>query len=178
MANKPEKMPRGLAVDYPEGQLRIRYADHRGPGVLIFLAGLFWTVMLLPSARFLATGDGFGFAEALTMVPFLALAFGFCYVGLAKMLNTAEVLIGPSSIAVTHAPIPWFGQVELPLAGVESFSVKRDLKPRDIRHRVTVALVAEKSDGTQRALLRAIPDAKAAKRMHQEATAYLTRSRS
>lgn len=177
MASKGEKMPRGLRIDHPEGGLRLRYADHRGPGVLIFLAGLFWTAMLIPSARFLATGDGFGFAEALTMLPFLAMAFGFCYVGLAKMLNTAEILIGPSSITVRHAPLPWFGQVEVPLSEVESFAVKRDLKPRDVRHRVTLALTAERRDGTQRALLRAIADGKAAKRMHQEATAYLTQSR-
>ena len=177
MSSKPEKMPRGLEVLHQDGQLRLLYRHHRGAGLLMLMAGLFWTVMLIPSFRFLAGGASFGPGELLAFLPFLTIALGFDYVGLAKLLGKTEVAFTPENVKVSHTPLPWFGACQVPLSSIVGFQVKRDLNPRDLRHRVTLGLVADLGDGRQVPLLRAISDAKAARKMHELATAYLQEAR-
>lgn len=177
MSSKLEKLPKGLQVLHQEGQLRLLYRHHRGAGLLMVMAGMFWTVMLVPSLRFLAGGDSFGFRELLAFLPFLTIAVGFNYVGFAKLLNRTEIAFTRESVTVSHSPVPWFGACELPLASLKGFQVQRDLKPRDLRHRVTLGLVADLADGRQVPLLRAISDAKAARKMHELAVAYLEEAR-
>lgn len=170
-------MPSGLQALHQDGQLRLLYRHHRGAGLLMVIAGMFWTIMLIPALRFLAGGGSFGFGELLAFLPFLTIAVGFNYVGFAKLLNKAEIAFTPGAVTVSHSPVPWFGACEVPLADVQGFQVKRDLKPRDLRHRVTLGLVADLADGRQVPLLRAISDVKAARKMHQLAVAYLEEAR-
>lgn len=174
---KPEKMPRGLSVLHQDGGLALVYRNHRLIGLFLLLAGLFWSFMLVPAARVIFGGESSGPRELMAFAPFLGATVGFCYVGLAKLLNSARILFTPETVKVSHQPIPWFGAVEVPIEQVKGFLVHRDLKPRDLRHRVTVALVAELADGKKVPLLRAISDGKAAKRMHHEAGAYLAELR-
>jgi hypothetical protein len=166
-------MPRGLQVIRQEKTLSLVYRHHRAAGLFLLLAGLFWLAMLPLCFRVLAGGGFFGIREAVAFLPFLVIALGLSYVGLAKVLNRSRISLSPEMVQVSHQPIPWFRPRALPLASIKDFQVKRDLKPRDIRHRVTVALVADLSDGRQVPLLRAISDSKAARKMHQEATSYL-----
>lgn len=173
MSAKHETMPRGLRAVHQEGRLSLFYRHHRVVGLILFLAGLFWTVMLAPAYRVLAGGGQFALGEAIAFLPFLLFATLLSYVGLAKMLNESEIRFSPEAIEVFHRPLPWFGAVRLDTAAVKGFQVKRDLKPRDVRHRVTLALAADLANGKQIPLLRAISDAKAARKMHALATAYL-----
>ncbi len=167
------KEPKGLEVVREEGRVRLIYRHHRVTGCFLVFAGLFW-MSLLPSCwRVLSAGDGFGPGEALAMCPFLLVTFGFLYVGLAKLLNRTEIDFTRDQISVSHHPLPWFGSLRLPMEEVQGYQVKRDLKPQDARHRVTVALVADRVQGPPRALLRAISDSKAARRMHEVATEFL-----
>ena len=177
MPSKPEKMPKGLQVVHQDGTLQLIYQHHRGAGFFLVLASLFWTVMLVPCYQVLSRDGSFGIREFVAFLPFLVTAVGFGYVGLAKMLNKSEVLLSAQTLRVHHHPIPWFGQVELAAQKVKGFQVRRDMKPLDARHRVTLALVADLADGDQLPLLRAISDAKAASRMHQEAQTYLEEMR-
>lgn len=173
MPSSPEKMPKGLRVVRQEGRLCLLYRHHRLAGLFLLLAGLFWTAMLLPCYRVLAGGGHFGAREAIAFLPFLALALGSVYVGLAKLLNESEIRLSPEQIEVFHRPLPWFGARSVSTSLVTGFQVRRDLKPRDARHRVTLALVADLKDGSQLPLLRAVDDAKAARHMHELAKAYL-----
>lgn len=165
--------PRGLEVFREEGRLRLIYRHHRATGCFLLFAGLFWLALLPSCWKVLASGEGFGFGEALAFFPFLLISTGFSYAGLAKLLNLTEIDFTRDTVTVSHRPFPWFGTVTLPTAEVKEYAVKRDLKPKDIRHRVTVGLVAERFCGKPVALLRAISDSKAARRMHEEAGAFL-----
>ena len=168
-----QREPKGLEVLRVEGRVRLLYRHHRATGCFLLFAGLFWTALLPSCWRVLASGDGFGLGEALAFSPFLLVAAGFSYVGLAKLLNRTEVVFSRDLITVTHSPLPWFGAVTLATSEVKAYHVKYDLKPKDIRHRVTVGLVAERFTGKPVALVRAISDSKAARRMHEEADGFL-----
>jgi hypothetical protein len=176
MPAKAEKLPRGLQVIEQEGQIRLVYRHHRFSGFLLCLAGLFWLAMLWPCYRVLSQ-DAFGPREMLAFFPFLGAATGFLYVGAAKMLNRTELVFSPTSVRVRHEPLLWPGNLQLPLQRVKGYRVKNDLKPRDIRHRVTVGLLADMDDGKQVPLLRAIADMKAARRLHHEAQSHLEETR-
>ncbi len=167
------KEPKGLEVVREEGRVRLIYRHHRGTGCFLLFAGLFWTALLPSCWRVLAAGDGFGPGEALAMCPFLLVAGGFTYVGLAKLLNRTELDFTRDQITVSHRPMPWFGARSLPTAEVQAYRVQMDLKPQDPRHRVTEALMADRFQGKPVALLRAISDSKAARRMHEVAEEFL-----
>jgi hypothetical protein len=171
--SSPEKLPRGLEVAHTDGKLLLIYRHHRGAGFFLFLAGLFWLVMLVPCYQVLARHGTFGLRELVAFLPFLGTAFGFVYVGLAKLLNKTEVTLSADLVTVGHHPLPWFGNVKLPASQVKGYQIRRDLLPQDVRHRVTVALVADLHDGSQVPLLRAISDSKAALVMQREAQAHL-----
>lgn len=173
MTAKPEKMPRGLEVQRCDEQLHLKYRHHRGAGLFIFLAGIFWASMLFPAGKVLAAGGVFGGRELIAFSPFVLLTVGFCYVGLAKLINVTEIRLSAAKTTVRHSPIPWLGSLDLSTPLIESFEIKKDLQPVDARHRVTLALVANLHDKAQKPLLRAIDDSKAALRIHQEADSFL-----
>lgn len=167
------KEPKGLTVSREEGRLRLTYRNHRGTGCFLLFAGLFWFALLPSCFAFLATGDGFGGGEILAFLPFLLVAVSFSYAGLAKLLNRTELEFTRDTVSVSHLPLPWPGSLSLETASIKGYRVKLDMKPADIRHRVTVGLIAERFCGKPAALLRAINDSKAARRMHEEADAFL-----
>lgn len=173
MSAVDDKLPPGLQLHRRPSELVLSYRHHRGTGLFLILAGLFWTACLPLCVRFLAHDGRFGPAEALTLLPFLGMTLGFLYVGFAKVLNRTELALTSDTIGVHHSPLPWFGSRRLHTPAVAALRVSHDEVPQEGCQATTVALIAELRDGKTIPLLQAIPDLRAARRMQQEAAAFL-----
>lgn len=116
----PAAIPKGFVLE-EGGALRIlswRWVSLQSVGAFIFI--LLWNAFLATVFYFaLSSKGGLPFVILLLMLVLVAFGAAAEYAALAYLLNRTTVTVDAQRITVRHAPLRWFGEKDIPGAGIE-----------------------------------------------------------
>lgn len=147
--HEPAELPRKVAITERGGTRTIHYRWLSFGAVVqaffaVLFTGFFVMMLLVPSDE-----DGTWVLQ-LVRVTLGVLAFQLLYSTVAGFLNTTTFTVDGTHLRVHHGPLPWAGNVVLPLSQLRRVEIREEMISDDPNASPGYVVMAQLRDGNRR----------------------------
>lgn len=170
MADRPQlpltPLPNNIELITEFDAIVIRRTWKSAAAYFLIVFALLWNAFIVFWMA-LAIGDG-----ALTMAAFgsihVAVGLGLIYFTIAIFLNKTDIRIDTYNLSVKHHPMPWFGQIQIPVEKVQQVYCKKKVTRGKNSTHVTYEVFSLDRNNRKKKLLSGLKDSDQARFIETE----------
>ncbi len=167
----PVSMPQKFSVVNTEDELQISYRWFSASYIPMMLFAAFWDGFLVMWYGIALATKAYAMALFATLHTLVGL--GITYYVLAGLLNTTTVWVKMDTLGITHAPLPWGGDKELPAYEIEQIYCKERISNSNNGISRKYDVYAKMKDNARKKLLAGLDDMEQALYIEQTLERYL-----